>query len=245
LKKIGFIITALICIAILPSFASGQNLVQKPTIESLQNELAETNNKLIENETQHQNEINQLLLQREKDIASGLYNFVTIFIIVITFFVTVAGIIVGVLINKLTKHQKKIDLVLDSQEFDTKVSELEMKLASLRLRERENLKSQTVIFFNQAIQNLNDRITSIDLILKSGKVPGAKEIAEKYEYDYHKMAVEDIVNTFKQLEKYKLEPEDDEDEYTTNSEEELLDCYKSLKRHSEEIEKIHFNVGYI
>jgi predicted PurR-regulated permease PerM len=208
-----------------------QNVINmKLEINHIKEEISDLKEEVDNNQTEKstQKDTYELLLQREKDITSSLYDFTTMLVVVITFFVTIAGVIIGILITKLKKHQDKINLVLNSKEFDDKVKKIEDRLIELRLKERESYKSKIISEFNQTLSKVEANISSVESALQEDIVPNVQQLAKDYDFEYLKARVVETVDLFREFENNEISPEDDDDDDTINLEEDLASWLEEL-----------------
>lgn len=193
----------------------------------------------------YKEDIYQILLENEKDFSGSLYNFTTIFVIVITFFATIAGIILTVLLTRLKRHQDKINLVLDSKEFDDKLAQIEKRLIELRLRERNQYKSTVVSKFNRLAEGTYRHIEEIEEVKtgerKTEEGIDVHKILVENEYEYLRTGVSEIIKSFRRVEKIKLKYEDDFETDVVNPEEELEDFYEELEVFFEDLKNINWH----
>lgn len=171
-------------------------------IDQLQNDMQTIKNK-------ESIETYELLLQREKDISSSLYDFTMFFVVIITFFVTVLGVVISILLNKLNKHQKKINLVLNSKEFDEKLNQIEIRLDEFRLKERESKKEKVISKAHSYIEISDRHISAIDRAKTDAYVPNAQQIMEQYNYEDLKSDAEKIIVEIQRLKNVTLSSEDE------------------------------------
>jgi hypothetical protein len=185
---------------------------------------------LLNDSINDQEKMYQILIDREKDISSSLYNFLIVFVAIIGVFVAVSGTIIAVLMNKLSKHQKKIDMVLDSKEFDDQLNEIEKSLVSYRLKERKNNKNRVVKDFDYLGTRINEVVYDIQNIVKFYDAnPRVEEILIEEEFEYLINSQEETERNFEEFKKIELKIEDDEDESTVNPEEELDGCFRNYE----------------
>ncbi|MDR4928926.1 hypothetical protein [Peribacillus simplex] len=150
MKKYLFIF-ALLTLGLVDNDASAQTTA-KPTNEQLETKITELEKEVAEFKSvdELKSDMQDSLLNKEKDNSSNIYDATMLFIAIVSFFVAVGGIFIGLRINRLnnyqkkliayqkelTAHQNKINLVLDSKEFDKKVTDIEQRLATMRMQEK-------------------------------------------------------------------------------------------------------------
>ena len=259
MRKFIFVLLFSIFMVTVTIPANGQTTNNNVTIEQLNNRIAElegelrSRNQIAELEDQikeleNENEVTvtdmyTTLLNQEKQVSSKLYDFVMVFISVIVLFVTVAGIYLSFLFRRLGKHQKKIDLVLDSKDFDKKVNEIEKRLASLRMKERESKKSLAIhrceticMDIGRLVHKINIMKARPGILIESAVM---EKILEENEWN-------DLLSTFQKehsdfidLSKKEITFEDDEDEGQENLEDDLSSYADNFESMLKEFEKVH------
>lgn len=249
MKRYSVFILCLLFISLIgfPAFSHANSINTEKDFKELEeqfNQLKEEFKKEQE-EDFYKEDIFQILLENEQDSSSNLYNFITIFVVIITLFVTLAGIILTILLTKLKKHQEKINLVLDSKEFDDKITQIETRLIEMRLKERNQIKLELTNKFKHLINKTNGHIEQIESV-RNGEIQldeniDIEGILEKYEYDYLKSTVSSINSSFRITEDIDLMYEDDEEKDVVNPEEELESWYTDLYEIYEKLRTIHWN----
>ncbi|MGM0887179.1 MAG: hypothetical protein ACQEW5_09455 [Bacillota bacterium] len=166
MKKYLFIF-ALLTLLLVDNDASAQTAA-KPTNEQLKAQITELEKEVgeLKSVDELKSDMNDSLLNKEKDNSSKIYNATMLFIAVVSFFVSVGGIAFTYFFNKIAKHQKKIDLVLDSKDFDNKVDAIEQRLSDMNLRVEKNI-------ISNAKRQCKSLCKEIDLIISD--VHHAKE----------------------------------------------------------------------
>lgn len=183
-------------------------------------------------------EIQSSELDRQKNITSSLYNFTMLFIAIISFFVAVGGVILGLLINKLKAHQKKIDMVLDSKDFDDKVNAIEQRLVEIRMKERYSIISSAKRQFKTLCKEIEKIIFEVDYLKEDNSLAFLDEILHRYEWDGLKSSYQKEKDNFLYLKGEEIRPSDDYEDDFTNVEEELEDYIGEIEGLLETFEKI-------
>jgi len=205
--------------------------------------------KKLSTDTMSKEDLYKALLDREKDVSSGLYNFTMFFVSFIALAVAIGVIYFGKLGRDLKEHQKKIDLVMDSKEFDEKMSKLQKKLSEVEAKERLASEKSLERYIKDCIKRTEFVINDIDdLMTKDFFTPKMSEILKREEYDFHKYGLSDLKKRYKQClesaEEYKR------DGLTTpydRSYSLIIDNYTRLEGQFEEVsnklEIIHEKIG--
>ncbi len=215
--------------------------VSQKELENKISELEEQINLVEQNEEVSKDDLYKALLDREKDVSSGLFNFTIFFVGFVTLFVTIGAIVVTNLINKLKEHQKRIDLVIDSAEFDEKISKMEQRLEDFRFTIRIGKKKEAIERFNKAKNSVSNQIKDIRGLINSPAYVHLRlsEIAEKYEFeDYIVEEVIDMISNFNEKSIQELGIFDDQDDSTVNLEEELEGDCEELESFLEDLTKL-------
>lgn len=179
-------------------------------VNANETETTENNTQLIQNlYTQVEQLKYDVLLQREKDISSSLYDFTMFFVVLITLFVTITGVIISLLMYKLNNHQKKIDLVLNSKEFDEKLKQIENRIAEIRLRERESYKNKLISRIYSSIEMIDNHSRSIESLKNNSDFPNALQIIEQHNFEDLKLNAKKIMGEVKKFESVRLSDEDE------------------------------------
>jgi preprotein translocase subunit SecG len=200
---------------------------QEVKIEELQKEIDELKGK--KDKEVSKEDLYKALLEREKDIASSLYNFTTIFVAVIALMVAVGSILFGIYANKLRKHQKRIDLVIDSKQLDDKIAEMEKKVEELRFSQRLEKKEEAIQRFNETKRIVNVRIRYIreQLINPIYSSFNLKSIADEHEFEgYLAPAVIELITEFEKKKTKELSAFDDQEDYVNLEDELINDCFE-------------------
>ncbi|MCF7623666.1 MULTISPECIES: hypothetical protein [Bacillaceae] len=185
MKKHLFIL-ALLALLLVDNDASAQTTA-KPTNEQLEAQITKLEKEIDELKSvdELKSDIQDSLLNKEKDNSSKIYDATMYFIAVLSVLVGIGSIIIGLLINKLNTyqkelkthqkelntyqkelktHQKKIDLVLDSKEFDMKVTDIEQRLVDIHLKVRTNIMSNAKREFESLCNKIDKKIVSINFL---------------------------------------------------------------------------------
>lgn len=182
---------------------------EKRVTQSLYTQIEQLQNDIQSIKNEESKKTYELLLQREKDISSSLYDFTMFFVVIITLFVTISGVAITVLLNKLNKHQKKINLVLNSKEFDEKLKQIENRLDKIRLKERENYKNEVISQIKKLIANIEEHIRRIEEAKDNSDVQDVEKIKEEYDFKGLKLEAEKVISEFKILELVTLSTDDE------------------------------------
>lgn len=195
-------------------------------IESIKKDLKE----IKDDDELKKEDLYQALLDREKDVSSSLYNFTMFFIAVIALIVSVGVIYFAKVAKDLNTHQKKIDLVLDSSTFDQKVVTIEETLARIRFNERLNIKKNSERIIKNNIRVMEKIILTMDVFVEAGLASDTiKNFLNQSDYEYIKISLSELKDTFNTLSQREMTPLDDEDDSFVNLEEE----YQSMEIDSE------------
>ncbi|WP_148359075.1 hypothetical protein [Peribacillus simplex] len=178
MKKHLFIF-ALLALLLVDNNASAQTTA-KPTNEQLEAQITKLEKEIDELKSvdELKSDMQDSLLNKEKDNSSKIYDATMYFIAVLSGLVAIGSITIGLLINKLNTyqkelkthqkelntHQKKIDLVLDSKEFDRKVTDIEQRLVYIHLKERTNIMSNAKREFESLCNKIDKKIVSINFL---------------------------------------------------------------------------------
>ncbi|AIY73817.1 TPA: hypothetical protein ACLQU7_001324 [Bacillus tropicus] len=184
-------------------------------------------------------DMNKSMLNAEKDNSSKIYNSSMFFIAIVALFITVAGIWIGYLINKLNSHQKKIDLVLDSKDFDNKVNAIEERLDDLRTRERKNIISSTKSQFKRFCKEIDEIISDVNLLKERVDNNILNEILTRHDWEYYISFYNDEKTEFIRIKDKEITPEDDEEVEYINLEEELVSHIKELEGLLDSFERLN------
>ncbi|MFB5936457.1 hypothetical protein ACE8FZ_24715 [Peribacillus frigoritolerans] len=241
----------LLTLLVMDNNVSAQTTNKPETNEQLKAQITE----LEKGITELEKEINELksvdelksdmqdsILNKEKDNSSKIYNASIWFITVVGLFVGVGGIYLTYFSNKLAKHQKKINMVLDSKDFDRKVTDIEQRLVDIRLKERERIVSN-------AKRQFENRCKSIDKLIE--------DVINSYNYsvikhllrdtvvdnlEYSKMQYEDVKLRFMELKDTEITPQNDQEEGYENIEDELVSYVEELEGLLENFERIEIEI---
>ncbi|MFE4812805.1 hypothetical protein ACFQ9Y_16950 [Peribacillus simplex] len=231
MRKYLFIFTLLTLLTLLlvDKDASAQTKA-KPTNEQLKAQITELEKEIDELKSVDdlKSDMQDSLLNREKDNSSKIYNASMWFIAVIGVLVAVGSIFIGLLINKLkthqkeltehqkeltahqkelTAHQKKIDLVLDSKDFDMKVDAIEQRLFDMNLKAEEveyNIIYQAKIQCKSLCKNIDNIIAGVHHVIQNNMIEHEviKDIFSKHDwtsttftYDFKKNEFLEIQDT--------------------------------------------------
>ncbi|MBF7145189.1 coiled-coil domain-containing protein [Bacillus toyonensis] len=184
-------------------------------------------------------DMNESMLNAEKDNSSKIYNSSMFFIAIVALFITVAGIWIGYLINKLNSHQKKIDLVLDSKDFDNKVNAIEERLDDLRTRERKNIISSTKSQFKRFCKEIDAIISDVNLLKERVDNNILNEILTRHDWEYYISFYNDEKTEFIRIKDKEITSEDDEEVEYINLEEELVSHIKELEGLLDSFERLN------
>jgi adenylosuccinate synthase len=243
---------ALLALLLVGNDASAQTTA-KPTNEQLEAQITELEKEIEELKSvdELKSDMQDSLLNKEKDKASNIYNASMWFIAAIGVLVAVGGLSLTYFSNKIAKHQKKIELVLDSKDFDNKVEaidnkveSIEQRLATIRFEERLNTISTAKRQFKTLCKEI-DKIISDVQIAKEHKIMENDDLEEilgrdtdgDYGFDDYVSSYERVKKEFIAMAGYEITPMDDvENEETV--EEALTDDIEDLESLLEEFERI-------
>lgn len=153
-----------------------------PTNEQLKNQITELEKEIdeLKNVDELKSDMQDSLLSKEKDNSSKIYNASIWFITVVGLFVAAGGIYLTYFSNKIAKHQKKINMVLDSKEFDRKVTDIEQRIANMRMREKMTRISYAKRQFRILCKEIEDIRSEINYFIER---EGVNEILIKNNWD--------------------------------------------------------------
>lgn len=154
-------------------------------IESIQADLKDLKeDKKFSTDSVSKEDLYQSLLDREKDVSSSLYNFTMFFFSFIALAVAIGVIYFGKLARDLKEHQKKVDLVMDSKEFDQKVTFIQEKITEFETKERIADQKYRKRYITDLIKRSEAVTDDIYEIIHSELVtPEVKEILKENQYN--------------------------------------------------------------
>ncbi|PFP09387.1 hypothetical protein COJ90_21015 [Priestia megaterium] len=157
-------------------------------IESIQADLKDLKeDKKLSTDTMSKEDLYNALLDREKDVSSSLYNFTMFFVSFVALAVAIGVIYFGKLARDLKEHQKKIDLVMDSKEFDEKMSNLQKKLSEVEAKERLASEKSLERYIKDCVKRAELVVIDIyELKKKDFFTEEAFEILQRSKYTYYK-----------------------------------------------------------
>ncbi|MDO6658678.1 hypothetical protein [Anaerobacillus sp. 1_MG-2023] len=246
MRKYLFIFVLLLTFLI-ASPANAQTNSNKEAIKELNNRITEIEEEIEElsNVDDLKSEMNDSLLNREKSLSDDMYSFLIAFVAIVSLFATAGGIILGYLVNRLGKHQKKIDLVLDSKDFDEKVTAIEQRLAAFRMRERLNEIAFAKREFKSICKRIDGIVEDINYLKKDNLMDKhtLNEILSKYEWSYLLETYQEEIKNFKETKDIEISSEDDNELDYTNVEEELVSIIKEMEMSLDNFEKVNKEIG--
>lgn len=256
MKKYLFIFALLLTLLLVDNDASAQTTA-KPTNEQLEAKITELEKGIteLEKEVAELKSVDELksdmqdsLLNSEKDNSSKIYNASIWFITVVGLFVGVGGIYLTYFSNKLAKHEKKINMVLDSKDFDSKVEDIEQRLATIRFEERLNTISTVKRQFKTLCKEIDKIISDVE-IAKEHNVMDIEDLEEilnrdndGYDFNYYISEYERVKNDFIEMVGHEITPMDDEEDGET-VEESLLDDIEDLESFLENFEEVEKEIN--
>jgi hypothetical protein len=224
-----------------------------PTNEQLKTQITELEKEVDE----LKNDMHDSLLNREKDTSSRIHNATILFIAIVSFFVTVGGIIIGLLIHKLDTyqkkliaHQKKFDFVLDSKDFDSKLEAINQRLATIRFEERLNIISTVIRKFKTLCKEIDKIISDVQFAKENAviDIEVLEEILNRdggrdnRDWDSNIYLYEKEKKEFIDTLGHEITPMDDEEEGET-VEEALVSHIEDLESVFEDFERIEKEIN--
>ncbi|CAH0283106.1 hypothetical protein [Peribacillus sp. Bi134] len=257
MRKHLFLFALLLTLLLVGNDASAQTTA-KPTNEQLEAQITELEKEIEELKSvdELKSDMQDSLLNKEKDKASNIYNASMWFIAAIGVLVAVGGLSLTYFSNKIAKHQKKIELVLDSKDFDNKVEaidnkveSIEQRLATIRFEERLNIISTAKRQFKTLCKDI-DKIIADVKITKEHKVMDIEDLEEILNRDADgDYGFNDFISEYERVKKdfietsgHEITPMDDEENEET-VEEALLDDIEDLESLLEDFERIENEIG--
>lgn len=217
---------------LIASPANAQTNSDKEAIKELNNRITEIEEEIEElsNVDELKSEMNDSLLNREKDIADSLYNFLLVFIGVVTLFVTVIGTALSIFASRVQKREKEIEAILNSQEFNEKVNAIEQRLEDLRMKERLSNFSSAKREFMLSEHQIS-KLIEIVKRMRDYRIPGPPTLEEILGENHWDDLITDFYKLLKEsigLLEQDIKPEDDKNE-NMNIEEQLIASNQELK----------------
>lgn len=208
-------------------------------IENLQEEIKDLKeDKKFSTDSVSKEGLYQSLLDREKDVSSSLYNFTMFFFSFIALAVAVGVIYFGKLARDLKEHQKKVDLVMDSKEFDEKINYMYKKISDLEARDKYLTKKGHEKNITSWMKTIGQAVEVIESLPSNTEFHSSQDIKDilyfegyaKWEDEYliYKNDLKSLLQDEKELEEKGLKPGD-------NSFEDILARYKVLEARSEDL----------
>lgn len=218
-------------------------------IESIQSDLKDLKeDKKLSTDTMSKEDLYNALLDREKDVSSSLYNFTMFFVSFVALAVAVGVIYFGKLARDVKEHQKKIDLVLDSTEFDEKMNHLQKKLSQMEAKERTANGKYLERYIKDFLKRAEFVIKDIDeLIARDFSTPKIEGILKQKGFSTLKNRLSIVQDAY--VENSRKIQELKEEGYSTRYEKYafLLDEYEWIEERAEEVtedlEKLHEKIG--
>lgn len=215
-------------------------------IESIQADLKDLKeDKKLSTDTISKEDLYNALLDREKDVSSSLYNFTMFFVSFVALAVAIGVIYFGKLARDLKEHQKKVDLVMDSKEFDEKINYMYKKISDLEAKDKYLTKKSREKNITSWMKAIEQAVEEIESFPSKTEFHSSKEIKEitylegftwwEDEYSPLEKELKSLFQDEKELEEKGLKPGDDPFE-------DILARYKILEARLEpllsEVERI-------